>query len=116
MEAANKRRGLLRSFLATAPPSLAMERIGRPRLEAAIERRGLLRSFLAPAPSSLAMERLWSSRMEAAIEALESTRMEAAFLSVVRAASCGTDCATARSSPALRRRLARAGFGHTAVY
>ncbi len=81
-------------------------------MEAAIERRGLLRSFLAPAPPSLAMERLWSSRMEAAIEALESTGMEAAFLSVVRAASCGTDCATARSSPALRRRLATGAVLH----
>ncbi len=85
-------------------------------MKAANKGRGLLRSFLAPAPPSLAMERLWSSPMEAAFEALESTGMEAAFLSVVRAASCGTDCATARSSPALRRRLARAGFVHAAVY
>ncbi len=79
MEAASQGRGLLRSFLAPAPPSLAMERIGRPRLEAVIERRGLLRSFLAPAPPSLAMERLWSSRMAAAIEARRSSPMETTF-------------------------------------
>ncbi len=37
MEAANKRRGLLRSFLAPAPPSMVMERLWSSRMEAACE-------------------------------------------------------------------------------
>ncbi len=42
MEAANKRRGLLRSFLAPAPPSLTRERL-RAAVTAASKRRRRLR-------------------------------------------------------------------------
>ena len=79
MEAAIERRGLLRSFLAPAPPSLAMEPLWSSPVEGTIERRGLLRSFLAPAPPLMRMERGALSRIETVIEALESTGMEAAF-------------------------------------